>query len=289
VIVDNGSSDSTPPILRAFARHLPLEVLEELKPGKNRALNVGIGALEGELFIITDDDAVPTSSFLQAWERYLHRCGKFELFGGRIEPYFEVPPPRWLLKSRNYFPMMFAERDLTEGAVAPEDIYGCNMAVRASVFARGFRFADNIGPNWANPNYPMGGETEFCRRVARSGASCWFAREPKVQHIVRPSQYCESAFARRAYRCGRGRAHLMLEEGRTMAAPGVSLLDRLAMVSPLRQHRLRFLCAYHLARGFHDECAGSRPALASWAEVPASVQDDAILRARGRVGPNSSL
>jgi hypothetical protein len=162
------------------------------------------------------------------------------------------------MKSRLHFARMFAERDLPEGAVAPEDIYGTNMAVRAAVFERGFRFAENIGPNRGDPHYPMGSEVEFCRRVARSGVSSWFAREPQVQHIVRPDQYTETAWAERAYRCGRGRAHIMWEEGSALVAPKVSWGDRLAMVSPLPQHRFRAICAYHLARGFNDECARRR-------------------------------
>jgi hypothetical protein len=202
---------------------------------------------------------IPAPSFLTAWERYLGRCGEFGLFGGKIEPLFEVPPPKWLRKSRSNYAMMFAERDLPEGGIEPGDIYGGNMAVRTAIFERGFRFAENIGPNGDDPEYPMGSEAEFCRRVAQSGVFCWFAREPSVQHIVRSEQYTESAWVERAYRLGRGRAHLMWEQGR-LEAPRVTLADRLAMISPLRQHRFRALRAYHLVRGFNDECARRRAA-----------------------------
>jgi GT2 family glycosyltransferase len=156
--------------------------------------------------------------------------------------------------------MMFAERDLPDGAVDPGEIYGGNMAVRAAIFERGFRFSEDIGPNRDHPKYPMGSEVEFCRRVARSGVACWFAGEPKVHHIVRPYQYSSQAWADRAYRCGRGRAQLMWEEGNVRWPPRVTLVDRLAMISPLPKQRFRALSAYHLARGFHDECARRREA-----------------------------
>ncbi len=255
VVVDNASGDSTPAILSSFKPYLPLEVLDQPTAGKNRALNTAVEAIEGRLVVITDDDAIPASSFLDAWARYLDRCGDFGLFGGRIEPLFEVPPPQWLLKSRLHFAQMFAERDLPEGPVDPGEIYGGNMAVRAGIFERGFRFDEDIGPVGDDPSYRMGSEVDFCRRVARSGIACWFAREPRVQHIVRPHQYAETAWASRAYRLGRGRARLMQQEGK-LVAPTVTLLDWLTMLSPLPQHRFRGLCAYHIARGFKDECAG---------------------------------
>jgi glycosyltransferase involved in cell wall biosynthesis len=254
VVVDNGSSDATADILRSFKAHLPLELLKQPVTGKNRALNTGIGAVEGALVIISDDDVIPSPSFLVAWEQFLGRREEFELFGGRIEPVFDGSPPRWLLKNRAQFAFMFGERDLPEGPVASDEIYGGNMAVRTAVFARGFRFLETIGPNGDDPLYPMGSEVEFCRRIARSGVMSWFAREPHVQHIVYPHQWAESAWAKRAYRCGRGRAYLMWEEGRTMNPPRFTLMDRIAMLSPLRHHRIGTTCAYHLARGFDDEC-----------------------------------
>lgn len=58
--------------------------------------------------------------------------------------------------------MMFAKRDLPEGPVEAGAIYGVNMAVRRCVFEAGFRFDEIVGPNALDPNYPMGGETEFC-------------------------------------------------------------------------------------------------------------------------------
>ena len=93
------------------------------------------------------------------------------------------------------------------------------MAVRSSVFENGFRFNENIGPNGSDPDYPMGSETEFCCRVAQSGVKAWFAKEPRVQHIVRSNQLTSSYWAKRAYRHGRGVARRMWESDQP--APGV--------------------------------------------------------------------
>jgi glucosyl-dolichyl phosphate glucuronosyltransferase len=255
VVVDNGSTDSTPEIIRSFASDLPLQALVQPIAGKNRALNTGLAAVEGRLLVLTDDDTIPSPSFLEAWVKYLDFAPGYGMFGGAITPLFEVRPPKWLVDRRLNFALMFSERDLLEGPIEADDIYGPNMAVRTSVLQQGFRFDEELGPNALDPDYPMGGETDFCRRVASGRVKSWFASEPRVQHIVRPAQLAAAAWAKRAYRTGRGRAHQMWKRGDILAPPTPSWFDRLAMFSPLARHRLASLCVRRLAQGFRDECA----------------------------------
>jgi glycosyltransferase involved in cell wall biosynthesis len=255
VVVDNGSTDATPDIIEHFKRRLPLESLVEPVTGKSRALNTGLYAVEGRIAVMTDDDAIPSPTFLAAWAKLLDHRTDYKLFGGSIDPLFDVAPPRWLAESKLRFAMMFAHRDLPEGPIGADEIYGPNMAVRTSVLDQGFQFDEKIGPNAEDPDYPTGGETDFCWRVAQSGAACWFAKEPLVHHIVRPEQLILRNWIRRAYRTGRGRAHQMWERGGAIIAPRLSLLQRLAMFSPIPRHRFDGASAYHLLRGFREECA----------------------------------
>jgi len=258
VVVNNGSTDATGSILDEHSARLPLRVVTHPTPGKNAALNAALEACDGDLIVIVDDDVLPDRDFLRAWSRYLDERTEHTLLGGRIAPYFEGTPPAWLLKDRRHHALMFGERDLPEGPTEPGEIYGGNMAVRRSVFDSGFRFDEAIGPNRDNPNYRMGSETEFLRRVGRSGATAWFAQQPLVHHIVRERQWSERAWIERAYRNGLGRAHLMLKEGRQMRPPRVTLADRLAALSPFAAHRLPALSALNLARGFADEIAAAK-------------------------------
>jgi hypothetical protein len=147
---------------------------------------------------------------------------------------------------------MFAERTLSEGPIAADQIYGPNMAVRKAIFDLGFRYDEEMSPNGLE-DYLMGEETELCQRVARAGFRCWFARRPLVRHIVRPDQLTADAWARRAYRCGRGRAYYMWKTGEIIAPPKVSIADRLACLSPLPRHKFSSICARYIARGFRDE------------------------------------
>ena len=278
LIVDNGSTDATPSIVERFRGELPIEMLRQPTAGKSRALNTAIPRLRGRLIVVTDDDAIPHPSFLAAWTRYLDSKQEFELFGGSVTPIFDSPPPRWMLKMRQRFAFMFSERDLPEGEMDPGAIYGPNMAVRISVFDRGFRFDENMGPNALDPAYPMGDETEFCRRVASLGARSWFASEPRVDHIARSGQLRTSAWVERAYRTGRGRAYQMFQRGEIPDLSGPLLTDRLAMLSPFPRHRLTGLFARSLARGIRDECdrRQSQPFAVKSPPAPPSDSDRAL-------------
>ena len=264
VVVDNGSVDLTVSLVESFKGRLPLELLHQPNAGKNRALNLGLSAIEGSAAILTDDDAIPRPDFLKAWEQCLNSKWEFELFGGSIRPLFETPPPSWLKEDQFYFDMLFVARNLPEGPIEPAGIFGPNMAVRTSVFKRGFRFNENIGPNGSDPNYPMGSETEFCCRLAQSGAACWFTKEPLVYHIIHAHQINMTYWVKRAYRHGRGFAQQKWENGQLNISQvcrpyPIRLLSRLRRrlrtLSPMPARRFKSICDYHWSRGFDDECA----------------------------------
>jgi glycosyltransferase involved in cell wall biosynthesis len=261
LIIDNGSTDESLDIINSYRNLLPLELFTEPIAGKNRALNRAMAALEGDLIVITDDDAVPQGAFLTAWSRFITSKQEYDIFGGTIEPYFDAEPPLWLLRDQYQFGALFAVRDLPEGPIEPTEIFGPNMAVRRWVFDHGYRFNENIGPDGSDPNYPMGSETEFCRRLGRQGISAWFAREPVVRHIIRPFQISNAYCARRAYRHGRGVARQLGDSGRigkSHTRPFLKegmwlILKMLQMWSPLPSQRRRGVYDFNWARGFKEE------------------------------------
>src|SRR4051794_25381989 len=58
VIVDNGSTDNTAPVIDGWARanSVPIQTLFQQAPGKSRALNAAIRAAKGDVLALTDDD-----------------------------------------------------------------------------------------------------------------------------------------------------------------------------------------------------------------------------------------
>lgn len=226
IVVDNGSTDATPEILKAYTDKLPLIILSEAEPGKNRALNHGLTALDSECVVITDDDAIPHSGFLSDWAAAFARYPDAGIFGGSITPVFDVSIPDWMAETKPHFEELYARREgIADGAIGPDWIFGPNMAARRNVLET-VGFDDSVGPNGSQANYAMGSETDFCRRAKAAGFSLVFASKPHVSHIVREHQTKRDFFKRRAYRLGLGtaRKHWVAGEVRKTANTGIRAL-----------------------------------------------------------------
>jgi L-malate glycosyltransferase len=237
VIVENASSDSTPEVLGAFTTRLPLTVLRTGARGKNLALNLGLGALEGDFVVLTDDDAVPRPDWLCALAAASDAQPGFDLFGGTIEPLWPGQPPLWILNHVN-LGAVFAVTPaaLGTGPVPPTQLWGPNMGVRRRVFDLGHRFDTGIGPQAGA--YIMGSEVEFTCRVAAHGHRAWFVADAVVGHIIREQQLNRDWIIQRAYRLGR---HMWHQDMPTIAPDAPRLRG-------VPRWKYRELAEAHLAR-----------------------------------------
>lgn len=204
--VDNGSTDDTLAIMQSFQAKLPLEVLQEPSPGKNRALNRAIDVAlktSSDLLIFCDDDVLVGENWLEQWRRIADSHPECDFFGGVVAPEWPQEPPDWVLQHPHYVTLYGVHANPKEGECGPSTVYGTNMAVRAQIFRDGARFNPDIGPD-GTAGYAMGSETEFTARLARVGRKSWLAAGPAVQHMVRPEQLTRAWVLLRAYRFGRG-------------------------------------------------------------------------------------
>lgn len=211
VVIDNGSTDGTEALLDGFRSHLPLTVLGEPTPGKNRALNTGLGEMAGDLAVFTDDDVFPNRDWLTALRAAADAHPDYSVFGGTVLPRWESPPPPWVLDWVPLGPTFTLTGELPEGPTGPHTVFGPNMAIRGDVFSRGTRFDATIGPR--GPSYAMGSETELIRRLLREGHRAWHAAGARVEHFIRRHQLTRSWILGRAVRFGRGQYHLEPETG----------------------------------------------------------------------------
>jgi len=207
VAVDNGSTDATGEILGSFHERLPLTRLFEPRRGQNRARNAGLGAIEGDLIVFTDDDAIPKRDWLVQLRQAADAQPDYAIFGGTILPRWESPPEDWVVR---WVPRgaAFALTDpgWEEGPIRSSWVFSPNMAIRSAVFRDGHRFDEKFGPR--EGSYPMGSETELTLRLTRSGLRAWHVRSATVEHIIRPFQLNPEWLLSRAVRFGRGQYRL---------------------------------------------------------------------------------
>ena len=208
VAVDNASTDGTGEVLRSYTDRMPLTVLTEPLPGKNRALNRALEQAEGDFYIFVDDDVIVHRDWLKAWRETADAHPEYDLFAGCTRPSWPFEPPAKLLEGVN-ISVLFATHhaNVEEGPCPAHQMYGTNMAIRAAVFGNGLRFDSAIGPD-GSAHYAMGSDTEMALRLESQGFKCWFAAAPYVEHIIRPEQLEQGWILARGYRWGRGLARM---------------------------------------------------------------------------------
>lgn len=202
VAVNNASTDNSRAILESYAKTLPITILHEKRKGKNRALNAGLGAVEGDLVVFTDDDVIPEPDWLIKMREAADHNSEFDIIGGVIKAAWPFEPPEWFFR---IVPLGLTygvtPGDIFEGPISPGMIWGANMAVRKKIFDAGYRYDENVGPQPGQ--YRMGSETEFVNRLGDNGHFAWHCADSTVGHIIRPEQMSPEWIIKRAYRFGR--------------------------------------------------------------------------------------
>lgn len=203
--VDNSGDQETKSVVAEFKSLLPVRYLVERKRGKNAALNAGIRGARGAVLVFTDDDVTVDEDWLRELKAGFERWPDAAVFGGRIVPRFPTGVAPYELRSI-LTKAAFVEADwgIPEGYYSPLRVWGPNMAVRSTVFDRGFRFDESVGPS--GEDYANGSETSFVLEVARQGFEPVYLPGALVHHRIRPEQMTLKWLKGRAFRAGRGAA-----------------------------------------------------------------------------------
>lgn len=208
VIVDNASSDGTVNVVNEFINRLPLTLIQTSRRGKNVALNIGLREIDGDLVVLTDDDVIPDPDWLVVLRNTADKQRDFDIFGGAIYPVWPRAPDEWINKQVNLgATYAITPSNISEGPISATSIWGANMAVRSTVFIRGHRFNEDVGPQAGQ--YIMGSEVEFGSRIEKEGHRGWFVPMARVGHIIRDAQMEKEWVIRRQYRLGR---HMFYQE-----------------------------------------------------------------------------
>ena len=131
IAVDNASTDNSAEIMRAYRDRLPITVLSEPVPGKNRGLNRALELAEGDFYIFCDDDVVVAEDWLVQWREAADSHAAYDLFGGRVEPLWPDDLPHWVLDEVSHSIVFGTNLHMHEGPCDAIAMFGTNMAIRA--------------------------------------------------------------------------------------------------------------------------------------------------------------
>lgn len=212
VIIDNNSSDDTAEAVEYFSNKLPLVYLFESRPGKNCALNKALNEIElKELVVFTDDDVKPNPDWLGKIIDVSYRWPEICVFGGQIYPIWACNPPEWIEKlPEKLLSFAYAVHNHGDNEIYYENGYpfGPNYWVRSSIFRKGLRFDESIGPIPDNKKRIMGSELSLLMYLKRIGYSILYSPGVIVGHHISPYQCTEKYILKRAETSGRSIAIL---------------------------------------------------------------------------------
>ena len=194
IVVDNGSTDGTPDVVRRY----PVTLLHEPAPGACHARNRGIAAARGACIAFTDADCVPSRGWLAAFARALTN-DEIDIVAG---PLAVLDPEASVLSQYSASLGQYAPERTLAHPTFPYAATG-NLCVRRALF-------DAVGA--FNPAFPTYDSAEFFWRLKQRGpVRSHVERRALVFYRTRASI---SAFVRQNYGYGLGAGRLMRQADR---------------------------------------------------------------------------
>jgi glycosyltransferase involved in cell wall biosynthesis len=182
VVVDNGSTDATPQVLRDWADRTsaPVRIIREERPGLSIARNTGVRAAAGRLIIFTDDDCRPAQDYLVDVFAHDRADGdQLVLRGGRVELGDPADLPFTILTGRE------ARRFHKDTAPVRGEhlgglILGANMVCRRAVFEKIGLFDERFG---AGGPLRAGEDSDFMFRAYLAGIAIEYVPDMVIRHF----------------------------------------------------------------------------------------------------------
>lgn len=115
VILDNGSEDATPGLLRTFAKShaIAVKLLSDPARGMGRVRNAAWRASSGDVIAFTDDDCYVATEYIDAIEQAFARNERIGYVGGRILLHDQNDAPVTIDESteEHHFPPLHSSAD----------------------------------------------------------------------------------------------------------------------------------------------------------------------------------
>jgi glycosyltransferase involved in cell wall biosynthesis len=183
LVVDNGSIDATRDVVaRHMACDLRIRYLQERRSGASHARNTGIAAATAPTLAFMDDDVRPRLDWVASIARAFDAHPEVDCIGGRVEPRWPCPPPRWLTQV-HWPPLALQVARGTSMYIDREHAAAClitaNFCCRAAVFRELGGFA---------PDFRRDEDRELNLRMWRAGKRGMFVNSVVAFAEIQPDR-----------------------------------------------------------------------------------------------------
>jgi succinoglycan biosynthesis protein ExoM len=187
VVTDNDRSRSAEGVVLELSSKLPVDISYCVEPRQNiaHARNTALANATGSFIAFVDDDEIPIRNWLIT---LFKACQTYQVDGvlGPVKPYFEVQPPKWVIKGKFYDRPSYKtglvidwQKGRTGNTLLKRYILdGCEPVFRAE--------------------FRTGEDQDFFRRMIERGHKFVWCHEAIAYEIVPPVRWKLSFMLRRA-------------------------------------------------------------------------------------------
>jgi len=205
ILVDNASTDGVADLAREQWEQLgapaPLRRLSEPRPGKQHAVETGVGAVRHRYLCIVDDDNQLAPDYLATGYALLEAHPQIGLLGGQNTGAFDGEPLAWFPTFQHCYAVgpqidyvggQFTP--LADGNIGRNVLWGAGMFVRTDVWQRlraaGFKslFTGRQGEQ----NLTAGEDDELCFAALLMGYEVWYSSGLRLRHHMAAGRLTEA-------------------------------------------------------------------------------------------------
>ncbi len=193
IVVDDGSTDGTEDLCRAFPPIFRLEYIRQQNAGAGAARRVGVARSGGEYLLLINDDTIATPNLLAEHLRLQdeHRLEKIAVLGDF--PYPGEARERALTHFLSTHPFLFPQVSLSPGVHSKNAYFiACNLSVRRDAV---------LGVGSFDPRFRVAEDTELGVRLRAAGYQVLY--HPKALAVHDHLRMTSDDLVRRAETYGR--------------------------------------------------------------------------------------
>jgi glycosyltransferase involved in cell wall biosynthesis len=191
VLVNNASTDNTAELAKTTWEKLqlrvPLCIEDQAVPGLSFAREKGIDKASYEYLLFCDDDNWLDENYIQNVFTVMNSDDKIGALGGHGIPYFEIDPPKNILKYSGYYAT--GQQRAGTGEVGYPHVYGAGCTYRKSAIVHLFKNGFKYQLTGRNGDKLMCGEDhELCYALFLSGYKIWASDSLTFFHFIPASR-----------------------------------------------------------------------------------------------------
>jgi len=188
LVVDNDQLRSAEPVVAAFKRVSPVEVVYFVEPRQSIALarNMALHNARSEFLAFIDDDELPAKK--QWLQTLFTECEMRHVDGvlGSVKPRYENQPPKWVVVGRFYDRASYPTGLVIDGTKGRTG----NVLLRKSIV--------DGEPGPFRPEFRTGEDQDFFQRMIAKGCVFIWCHEAMAYEWVPPNRWTRRFLLRRA-------------------------------------------------------------------------------------------